>query len=623
MSKKWLLPECYNTPLFKMFQIYWFANCGPEINKAALSTLTHPFLMTASLPLLSGVVISAERHAYNKIRVKYAAVAQQHAVSFLDNYSATFKNIEDVHNNMQVVVQERLFRVTDEAIRDLIAHGIHDIDDSSFIGDHMTEALAHWQERFDQIDDQYVVIVMKQEELDAHRTSRRQERSRMHGFSLEGHAKAAAFNITSNLFHGGFNAMMKGGSMVMDLSKKDAIYKSESNRLALANALYDLLFYIHLAMIDLIHARCGERRYEYLTQDACDRAERLLTNVQKGRMPADAVKPALVESLSLNPYNAEAYKTWFDNFGDRDNSVASMARYFGIDSLDEAKRALVEKKAAGLTFDSAEDTERSVRTLEEYADGIGFTDLEPLKESLRNKAQRLDESKRTHNDVVYASADEARDAQARTVKNVTYATHEEAQVERSRKKVGILLGIGILLMPYVFSWFTLRKGYSALARALALGYMTLILYAVLEDRITGKYSPDTPVAEASAPAIPASAPAQDTQAVAAQDVAPPATPVAEPTIVDVPFIGKRTFNFDGGNGTQRTAEIDPHAIVRVHYVGSTSSSLDYEGPFTNPLPLTDGSALKFENGQVYLLRDGVVETGCMAENQPCVSELYE
>jgi hypothetical protein len=583
--------------------------------------------MTATLPLLSGVVISAERHAYNKIRNKYAAIAKEHAVDFLQNFSSTFADIEAVHDNMHLVVQEKLFRVTDEAVRDLIAHGIHDIDDSSFIGDHLTAALAHWQDQFDQIDDQYRAIVMKQEELDAHRKNRRLARTQVMGFTLKGHAKAATYNTASNVVHGMFNLAAKTASAMLALGKKDAIYKDENNRLMLANALHDLLFYVHIALIDLVHANTDGQRYEYLTQDAVDRADRLLANVQKGRLPESAVASVLLEALSLNPYSEDAYKNWFERFGDRDNSVGSMARYFGISSIDEAKRALVEKKVAGLKLDSAEEVNQSIAAIEEYAHSVGFTDIELLRKSIRAKAQRIDETKRTYNGIVHSSVTEAQDAEQRTVNSVTYATHEQASVERSRKSVGILLGTGIFLLPYVFAWLTLRKGYSALARVLALGWLAVMVYALFEDRLSGNHTPSTPSVQESMPAIPVPAPVQE---AAPQPAAPtpdavesPAAPVSGPATVEVPFIGKRTFNFDGGNGTQRTIEIDEQAMVRVHYVGTTSSSLDYEGAFSNPLPLKDGSALKFENGQVYLMRNGVIETGCMGENQACASALYE
>lgn len=43
------------------------------------------------------------------------------------------------------------------------------------------------------------------------------------------------------------------------------------------------------------------------------------------------------------------------------------------------------------------------------------------------------------------------------------------------KKVGILLGIGILFVPYIFSWFTLQKGYSSLAKIVSFGWLGVVL----------------------------------------------------------------------------------------------------------------------------------------------------
>lgn len=45
----------------------------------------------------------------------------------------------------------------------------------------------------------------------------------------------------------------------------------------------------------------------------------------------------------------------------------------------------------------------------------------------------------------------------------------------SARKVGILLGIGIFFLPIIFAWFTLRRGYSKLARIVSLGWMALWL----------------------------------------------------------------------------------------------------------------------------------------------------
>ncbi len=42
------------------------------------------------------------------------------------------------------------------------------------------------------------------------------------------------------------------------------------------------------------------------------------------------------------------------------------------------------------------------------------------------------------------------------------------------KRVGILLGMGILFIPYIFSWFTLQKGYSTLTKLVSFGWLCIV-----------------------------------------------------------------------------------------------------------------------------------------------------
>lgn len=44
-----------------------------------------------------------------------------------------------------------------------------------------------------------------------------------------------------------------------------------------------------------------------------------------------------------------------------------------------------------------------------------------------------------------------------------------------QRKVSFLLGLGIFLMPYIFSWFTLRRGHSSTSKIIAFSWLGLIL----------------------------------------------------------------------------------------------------------------------------------------------------
>lgn len=48
------------------------------------------------------------------------------------------------------------------------------------------------------------------------------------------------------------------------------------------------------------------------------------------------------------------------------------------------------------------------------------------------------------------------------------------------RKVSILLGIGIFLMPYIFAWFTLREGYSKLARFISFGWLLFLIFVNMQ-----------------------------------------------------------------------------------------------------------------------------------------------
>lgn len=45
-----------------------------------------------------------------------------------------------------------------------------------------------------------------------------------------------------------------------------------------------------------------------------------------------------------------------------------------------------------------------------------------------------------------------------------------------KRTIGILLGIGILFIPIIFTWFTLRKGYSTNAKAISFTWLILCLF---------------------------------------------------------------------------------------------------------------------------------------------------
>lgn len=66
-----------------------------------------------------------------------------------------------------------------------------------------------------------------------------------------------------------------------------------------------------------------------------------------------------------------------------------------------------------------------------------------------------------------------------------------ANAASEKRSVSILLGVGIFFIPVIFSWFTLRKGYSVLARVLSFTWLVLSIAIIgaqdgTENRVASK-----------------------------------------------------------------------------------------------------------------------------------------
>jgi hypothetical protein len=71
--------------------------------------------------------------------------------------------------------------------------------------------------------------------------------------------------------------------------------------------------------------------------------------------------------------------------------------------------------------------------------------------------------------------------------------HCGSPVAAPKRSVGILLGIGILLFPVIFAWFTLRKGHTTVARGISFAWLAFCVIAVFaqDSKTTGTVAATT------------------------------------------------------------------------------------------------------------------------------------
>lgn len=103
----------------------------------------------------------------------------------------------------------------------------------------------------------------------------------------------------------------------------------------------------------------------------------------------------------------------------------------------------------------------------------------------------------------------------------------------------------------------------------------------------------------------------------------PAVPATEATPFEkLTFSGRQSFNFMGGNGTEQVITALANRRVRVESLGTTGSSVDFEGPFTNPLRINSDYSLLFKENKVFMTDGTTIQKGCKEQEQDCSSELY-
>ncbi|AUY09423.1 hypothetical protein [Aeromonas sp. ASNIH2] len=94
---------------------------------------------------------------------------------------------------------------------------------------------------------------------------------------------------------------------------------------------------------------------------------------------------------------------------------------------------------------------------------------------------------------------------------------------------------------------------------------------------------------------------------------------------DLPFVGKRRYNFSGGSGTAEFITIQSNGHTVVESCGS-ECSIDFEGPFANPLKTQYGT-YRVEAKRIFELNEKGQSKTCQKElgdprDTKCSVELY-
>lgn len=98
-----------------------------------------------------------------------------------------------------------------------------------------------------------------------------------------------------------------------------------------------------------------------------------------------------------------------------------------------------------------------------------------------------------------------------------------------------------------------------------------------------------------------------------------ASAIAEPQL---PFIGKRFYNFMGGSGTLESVQIKPNGQTIIMMYGTVSSGSIYKGAYKTLIPMGDGLYYRFTKSNVSQVDgNGKVEFGCSGDDEKACIEV--
>ena len=361
------------------------------------------FQITNSL----SVTYSDKHMAYNTLRVAYGKKCNQAISSYLSLYSR-YKNIDDLIENGTNDVIRVISPFLDEAITNFVENDIYDLDLNLFLNNHYKVYFeTHWLDEFSRIENQYSQIVLSKEQQDQYRSMRKANRGRIigGGFGVEGAVKgiatAGAANMLTGLGHSIFNSFGAAAESNKFEAKKRELFNNRETKKILVNAVANVVFCIHFAVVDVL-VKNGK---QIGNESNPDKAKVLFSNLQ--RVDDESKKTDIfIKALEASPYYEELYYYAIERYGDANGFIQKMADVFDV-NVDEFKKFILEDYAGGLPTETEEQTLSSIEKLKKRAVDLTAKEQPDILLPFKEKLKDFDLKARTVQGKVFKTRDEA------------------------------------------------------------------------------------------------------------------------------------------------------------------------------------------------------------------------
>lgn len=298
------------------------------------------------------IIFTQDDIDYIEIRKVFHAEALRLGQKYLNLYNS-YGSIEKfseigLEDGASIIVEAMEY-----AVDILIKNDISMYDSEYFLEKFGERIISDWQNSFDEVNEQYLQIILNTEQLDNYRRSRRQNRSRWIGVgfgirgALKSATKAGTLNLATGAVHGTINGIAKIGSSVVEAGKKGLLYSNKENKEILVAGIENSVFYIHEVLTELL----GIKRKISVSDEK--QANAICNNLPK--FNETIREENIVKIFTLDPYNYGVYEYVLKHYGDKNKELSKLTTWLNFDIIPDIVASLSEEIWKGYKSSSTKE----------------------------------------------------------------------------------------------------------------------------------------------------------------------------------------------------------------------------------------------------------------------------
>ncbi|MDO4536010.1 MAG: hypothetical protein Q4B63_09395 [Clostridium perfringens] len=281
------------------------------------------------------IVFKDEEKLYIDIRNIFYKEALESSENFIDKFNKKYTSLDDfmIRGNSDGI------KVIDNALEkgfDLLKNmGINNIDFNCF-EKYSKNYLGNWKRSFLNIKEQYNTLMDRKYKRRNRRVRRVVKKGlvRANGNSYKTIEESIESKFLETIYEIGNiigNVFENIGLNIRIHNKMSKIFKAAETKKKLKNGIYEDIFSIHYAIIDIINEKKGYAINPFYDKKGKEEAKDIYYKLIDGEIKKDKIKEKSQEMIYKYPFSKKFYRFVLGYFKNYDKEIEEYAKFFGVE----------------------------------------------------------------------------------------------------------------------------------------------------------------------------------------------------------------------------------------------------------------------------------------------------